>query len=84
MTTPSPKTNFSSLSLSDKQSIIDLPERLTVLEAVEFKQVGEKLLQQAQPPQKIVLNFAQTKFMDSSGLGALISIYKTATKRLLL
>lgn len=81
MTTPSPKTNFSSLSLSDKQSIIVLPERLTVLEAVTFKQMGEELFQQTQPPQTIVLNFAQTQFMDSSGLGALISIYKTATKQ---
>ena len=81
MTTPSKKTDFSSLSLSDKESIIDLPERLTVLEAVTFKGVGEELFQREQPPQKIVLNFAQTKFMDSSGLGALISIYKTATKQ---
>ncbi|ELS02251.1 anti-anti-sigma factor [Xenococcus sp. PCC 7305] len=81
MTTPSPNSGFSSLSLSDKQSVIELPERLTVLEAVTFKDMGEDLCQQDQPPQKIVLNFSKTKFMDSSGLGALIGIYKTATKQ---
>lgn len=81
MTTPSPNSGFSSLSLSDKQSVIELPERLTVLEAVTFKDMGEELCQKDQPPQKIVLDFSKTKFMDSSGLGALISIYKTATKQ---
>ncbi|MEO1006466.1 MAG: anti-sigma factor antagonist [Cyanobacteria bacterium J06638_38] len=81
MTTPSPNSGFSSLSLSDKQSVIELPERLTVLEAVTFKDMGEDLCQKDQPPQKIVLNFSKTKFMDSSGLGALIGIYKTATKQ---
>ncbi len=81
MITSSSTASFSSLSLSDKDSAIDLPARLTVLEAVTFKKMAEELLQQDQPPQKMVLNFGQTKFIDSSGLGALISIYKTATKQ---
>ena len=81
MITPSSGASFSSWSLSDKHSILDLPERLTALEAVTFKKMAEVLFEQDQPPQKIVLNFDQTKFIDSSGLGALISIYKTATKQ---
>ena len=81
MTTHSSNVDFSSLSLSDKHSIMNLPERLTVLEAVTFKEMAEKLLQQDHPPQKITLNFSQTKFIDSSGLGALINIYKIAIKQ---
>ncbi len=81
MTTPSPETDFSSLSLSAKNPILFLPERLTVLEAVPFKKQVEELLQHNQLPYQIVLDFSQTQFMDSSGLGALISIYKTASKQ---
>ncbi len=81
MTTQPSIASSSPLSLSDNNYLLDLPERLTVLEAVAFKEMVEELLQQAQPPQKIVLNFGQTKFIDSSGLGALISIYKAATKQ---
>lgn len=82
MTTPSsPKTDLASMPISAQYSVIDLPKRLTVLEAVTFKEKIENLLQQDQPSHKVVLNFSQTKFMDSSGLGALISVYKIASTK---
>ena len=59
--------------------VIKLPERLTVLEAVAFKQTCSQLLEEVDsPPQQIILDFSQTKFIDSSGIGALINNLKTA------
>ena len=66
-------------SYSQDSPVIELPERLTVLEAVAFKQTCSRLLAEADPlPQQIILDFSQTKFIDSSGIGALISNLKTA------
>ena len=81
MTTQSSDIDSLLLSVSNKHPVLNLPERLTVLEAVPFQKMAEELFKREQPPQKIVLNFSQTKFIDSSGLGALISVYKTATKQ---
>ena len=78
MTTKSSKV---SLSIFNQHSILNLPKRFTVLEAAIFQKMVEELLQQAQPPQTIVLNFSQTKMIDSTGLGALVMIYKAAIKQ---
>ncbi len=70
---------FFPLSYSQDSPVIKLPERLTVLEAVAFKQTCSQLLEEADSlPQQIILDFSQTKFIDSSGIGALISNLKTA------
>ena len=67
------------LSYSQDSPVIKLPERLTVLEAVAFKQTCSQLLEEVDsPPQQIILDFSQTKFIDSSGIGALVSNLKTA------
>lgn len=58
--------------------IVEIPERLTVLEALVFKQTVSKLLQQDIPHNQIFLNFSQTRFIDSSGIGALIANFKVA------
>ena len=60
--------------------IVQLPERLTVLEAVEFKQTVSMLLKQ-NTHQQIVLDCAKTRFIDSSGIGALIASLKSAQKK---
>ncbi len=57
---------------------VQLPQRLSVLEAVSFKTTGQDLFSLTPPPKKIVLDFSQTIFIDSSGIGALISNVKTA------
>ena len=67
------------LSYSQNSPVIKLPERLTVLEAVAFKQTCSQLLAKVDsPPQQIILDFSQTKFIDSSGIGAIVSNLKTA------
>ena len=44
MTTPSsPKTDLASMPISAQCSVIDLPKRLTILEAVTFKKKIENL-----------------------------------------
>ena len=58
--------------------VVRLPERLTVLEALSFKEVVSDLLEANNSHQQIILNFTSTKFVDSSGIGALIASFKSA------
>lgn len=60
------------------QVFVQIPQRLSVLEAVSFKTTGQDLLSFTPAPHRIVLDFSQTIFIDSSGIGALISNVKTA------
>ncbi|MFB2923935.1 exopolysaccharide biosynthesis polyprenyl glycosylphosphotransferase [Aerosakkonema funiforme] len=60
---------------------IQAPPRLSVLEAVAFKQNFQQLCQGSPLPSQIIVDFSQTTFMDSSGLGALVSNLKTAQQQ---
>lgn len=65
-------------------AIVQIPTRLSVLEAVSFKQTCQDLTQGNTPPKEIIIDFHQTTFMDSSGLGALVSNFKhTQEQRIL-
>lgn len=55
-----------------------LPTRLSVLEAVAFKETCQQLLQKSPVPKQIIFDFSQTVFIDSSGIGALVSNHKSA------
>ena len=66
---------------SENNLIVQLPERITVLEAVAFKDTIDKILTSQVSVEKIVLNCLQTHFIDSSGMGALINSYKAAKKQ---
>lgn len=66
------------LSFERDNPVVELPERLTVLEAMSFKQAVSELLQPDASHQQIILDFAQTKFIDSSGIGALVASFKSA------
>jgi anti-anti-sigma factor len=57
--------------------IIPIPERFSVFEAVSLKQTCQELTQGDTHPREIIIDFEKTTFMDSSGLGALISSWKT-------
>ena len=77
MINETPETQFS-LSLVQEIPVVELPERLTVLEAVAFKQTVTQLLSEDADSSEIVLDFSKTKFIDSSGIGALIANFKSA------
>lgn len=66
------------LSSTQDKPVVKIPERLTVLEAVVFKQTVGKILQQHIPDGQILLDFSKTRFIDSSGIGALVANFKSA------
>ena len=72
-----PEILFPLSNLQDSP-VVEIPERLTVLEALVFKQTVGKLLQQDIPHHQIFLDFSKTRFIDSSGIGALIANFKSA------
>jgi anti-anti-sigma factor len=61
--------------------VMQLPARLSVLEAVAFKETFQQILQNHPLPPKIILDFRQTTFIDSCGIGALVNNYKNATSK---
>ncbi|MGF1541363.1 MAG: anti-sigma factor antagonist [Pleurocapsa sp.] len=77
MINETPEIGFPISYLEDSPVIV-LPKRLTVLEAVAFKQTVFDILQKQSPQSQIILDFSQTKFIDSSGIGALIGNLKIA------
>jgi anti-anti-sigma factor len=60
-------------TITDAVCFIQLPIRLTVAEAVAFKQYLQLLLKAEPALTQVWLDFAKTTFIDSSGIGALIS-----------
>jgi exopolysaccharide biosynthesis polyprenyl glycosylphosphotransferase len=72
-----PEVNFQ-VHLQGNQASVSLPNRLSILEAVAFKTTCHQLINSEPVPQKILLDFGQTTFIDSSGIGALVSVVKTA------
>lgn len=61
--------------------IVQVPARISVLEAVALKKNFQELLQENSPPVKIIFDFSQTTFIDSSGIGALVSNHKSAAEK---
>lgn len=61
--------------------ILQVPARLTVVEAISFKQTYQNLIQADSPPRQIVIDFQNTIFMDSSGLGSLVSNFKNSQEK---
>lgn len=80
MTSQSTEADFPITSLNE-MAIVQVPARLSVLEAVGFKQTCQNLTEANSHPQQIILDFHQTTFIDSSGLGALVSNFKTAQEK---
>lgn len=80
MTSQPTEVDFPIISLNDT-AIVQIPPRLTVLEAVAFKQTCQQLTEANSRPSQIIIDFQQTTFMDSSGLGALVSNFKTAREK---
>ncbi|NEO90114.1 MAG: STAS domain-containing protein [Moorea sp. SIO3G5] len=62
----------------NEATVVQLPIRLSTLEAIEFKETCDQLLQKPYCPKRIIADFSQTGFIDSSGIGALVRNHKIA------
>ncbi|MBW4616519.1 MAG: exopolysaccharide biosynthesis polyprenyl glycosylphosphotransferase [Desmonostoc vinosum HA7617-LM4] len=80
MTSQPIEVDFPVSSLNDTATV-QVPVRLSVLEAVDFKQTCQGLIQANSSPKQIIIDLHQTTFMDSSGLGALVSNFKYAQEK---
>jgi exopolysaccharide biosynthesis polyprenyl glycosylphosphotransferase len=80
MTGQPKEVNFS-VVFSNDTAIVQVPTRLSVLEAVAFKQTCQEITKTNSSLMKIIIDFHQTIFMDSSGLGALVSNLKIAQEK---
>ncbi|MEI6445794.1 MAG: sugar transferase [Nostocales cyanobacterium ELA583] len=69
------------VSYLEDVAILQVPVRLTVLEAVSFKQTCQNLIEADSPPGQIFIDFQDTTFMDSSGLGSLVSNFKNSQEK---
>jgi anti-anti-sigma factor len=62
-------------------AIVQVSARLSVLEAIAFKQTCQDLIKANTVFKQIIIAFDKTTFMDSSGLGALVSNFKIAQEQ---
>ncbi|WP_392531725.1 sugar transferase [Nostoc sp. C117] len=80
MSSQSTEVDFLVTSLNDT-AIVQVSARFSVLEAVGFKQTCQSLIQANSHLKQMIIDFRQTTFMDSSGLGALVSNFKYAQSK---
>ena len=63
--------------MSNQTKIVQPKGRLDVTTAAEFRRLVSDIATSANPPQYLVLDLHDVNFMDSSGLGALVSALKS-------
>ena len=80
MVSPTPEVDFP-ITFFNQNPVVQMPPRLSVLEAVAFRVSFQQLLQDHSVINPIVLDLNQTTFMDSSGVGALVSNLKLAREK---
>ncbi|MEM8504608.1 MAG: sugar transferase [Cyanobacteria bacterium P01_D01_bin.1] len=74
-TTASSQASFDA-AVSELMGTIHLTEVFTVVEAVAFKRSCQEAFEQKPNLKEIVLDCAETQFIDSSGIGALVICHK--------
>jgi len=77
MTSENLDTSFR-VSFANQAAFLHIPPRLSALDAEDFKKAFQGILETQPSPEKVVLNFGQTTFIDSCGVGALVSNYNLA------
>jgi anti-anti-sigma factor len=80
MVNPIPDEQFA-VKLLDEKAVVHMLPRLSVLEAVNFKNTCQLLLQAPSVPHQIILDLSETTFIDSSGVGALVNTLKSAGEK---
>jgi anti-anti-sigma factor len=74
------KSDFT-VTFLNETVIVQIPARLSVIEALSFKQTCQELIQANRVLKQIIIAFDNTIFMDSTGLGALVSNFKNAQEQ---
>jgi len=69
------------LKMTSQGVVMKLPPKVTVLEAVPFKLAYQKITQASPPPSQIILDWSDTTFIDSSGIGALVANIKNTREK---
>ncbi|MBF2029353.1 MAG: sugar transferase [Oscillatoriales cyanobacterium C42_A2020_001] len=73
--------NDCQVTILEKTCRISIPPVFTVKKALEFKQSFQQACQNNPDLTHVSLDFSETKFMDSSGIGALVASRKLAQKQ---
>lgn len=63
----------------EKNIIINIPKNFIVDEVATFRIKINKLIEEGHT--NLIFNFSQCDFIDSTGLGALVSIYKKCAEK---
>lgn len=63
----------------ESKNIIEIPKSFIVDEVAKFRVEINKLIEEGQ--KDFIFNFSQCDFMDSTGLGALVAIYKKCAEK---
>ncbi|GGA37427.1 sugar transferase [Okeania sp. KiyG1] len=69
------------VTFRDKTPIIHLPLRFTVSKAELFKLTCQKLFQSENTTGQIIIDFSNTNFIDSCGIGSLVTNFKIAREK---
>ncbi|MGB3786825.1 MAG: anti-sigma factor antagonist [Phormidesmis sp.] len=75
-TTTSPSPASFDAAVFESMGTIHLTKAFTVVEAVAFKRSCQQAFKQQRDLKEIVLDFTDTQFIDSSGIGALVICHK--------
>jgi anti-anti-sigma factor len=81
MVSETPENLFTVRFAETDAPIMQIPPRLTVAEAVEFRTHYQNLLHDQAQLTAIVLDFHATRFIDSSGVGALVTNLKLSQEK---
>lgn len=76
-----PQRNDCQVTILEKNCRITVPTVFTVKQALDFKQNFQQVCEHNPDLTRICLDFSDTKFMDSSGIGALVASRKIAQKQ---
>lgn len=60
-------------------TMIDIPENFTVEEAAKFRNYTNDLIEKGNV--NFILNFNKCEFIDSTGLGVIVTVYKRCIER---
>jgi anti-anti-sigma factor len=72
-----PQSSNVTITALARIALIQMPEQLTIAQASSFGKTCKEFLKVTSVSQ-VVLDFAKTQFIDSSGVGALMGIHKAA------